>query len=140
MKYYMKVTCAFKRARKLPRKTETYESANCVPCNTRKCTHNGFVSDLLKWVLKCRFYRSQWHIPTMTKVSARAYVYRGWYSKRIQQNPDNSNSDNSSSIKNSLKFSPITRIRVLLTTLGCHPICSSCGKGSENTKINTGHY
>ena len=84
MKYYMKVTCAFKRARKLPRKTETYESAKCVPCNTRKCTHNGFVSDLLKWVLKCRFYRSQRHIPTMTKVSARAYVYRGWYSKRIQ--------------------------------------------------------
>ena len=56
MKYYMKVTCAFKRARKLPRKTETYESAKCVPCNTRKCTHNGFVSDLLKWALKCRFY------------------------------------------------------------------------------------
>ena len=43
-------------ARKLPRKTVTYESAKCVPCNTRKCTHNGFVSDLLKWVLKCRFY------------------------------------------------------------------------------------
>ena len=32
----------------LPRKTVTYESAKCVPCNTRKCTHNGFVSDLLK--------------------------------------------------------------------------------------------
>ena len=48
MKYYIKVTCAFKRARKLPRKTETYESARCVPCNTRKCTHNGFASDLLK--------------------------------------------------------------------------------------------
>ena len=56
MKYYIKVTCAFKRACKLPRKTETYESAKCVPCNTRKCTHNRFVSDLLKWVLKCRFY------------------------------------------------------------------------------------
>ena len=52
MKYYIKVTCAFKWARKLPRKTETYESAKCVPCNTRKCTHNGFASDLLK----CRFY------------------------------------------------------------------------------------
>ena len=52
MKYYIKVTCAFKWARKLPRKTETYASAKCVPCNTRKCTHNGFVSDLLK----CRFY------------------------------------------------------------------------------------
>ena len=26
MKYYIKVTCAFKWARKLPRKTETYES------------------------------------------------------------------------------------------------------------------
>ena len=48
MKYYIKVTCAFKWARKLPRKTETYESAKCVPCNTRKCTHNRFVSDLLK--------------------------------------------------------------------------------------------
>ena len=56
MKYYIKVTCAFKWARKLPRKTVTYESAKCVPCNTRKCTHNGFVSDLLKWALKCRFY------------------------------------------------------------------------------------
>ena len=56
MKYHIKVTCAFKWARKLPRKTETYESAKCVPCNTRKCTHNGFVSDLLKWALKCRFY------------------------------------------------------------------------------------
>ena len=55
----MKVTCAFKRARKLPRKTETYESAKCVPCNTRKCTHNGFVSDLLKWSLKCRFYATR---------------------------------------------------------------------------------
>ena len=28
MKYYIKVTCAFKWARKLSRKTETYESAN----------------------------------------------------------------------------------------------------------------
>ena len=56
MKYYIKVTCAFKWVRKLPRKTETYESAKCVPCNTRKCTHNGFVSDLLKWTLKRRFY------------------------------------------------------------------------------------
>ena len=54
MKYYIKVTCAFKWARKLPRKTETYESAKCVPCNTRKCTRNGFLSDLLKWALKCR--------------------------------------------------------------------------------------
>ena len=52
----MKVTCALKWARKLPRKTETYESAKCVPCNTCKCTHNGFVSDLLKWALKCGFY------------------------------------------------------------------------------------
>ena len=43
MKYYIKVTCAFKWARKLPLKTETYESAKCVPCNTRKCTHKGFV-------------------------------------------------------------------------------------------------
>ena len=56
IKYYIKVTCPLKWARKLPRKTETYESATCVPCNTRKCTHNGFVSDLLKWALKCRFY------------------------------------------------------------------------------------
>ena len=48
LKYYNKVTCALKWARKLPRKTETYESAKCVPCNTRKCTHNAFVSDLLK--------------------------------------------------------------------------------------------
>ena len=56
IKYYIKVTCALKWARKLPRKTETYESAKCVPCNTRKYTHNGFVSDLLKWALKCRFY------------------------------------------------------------------------------------
>ena len=56
IKYYIKVTCALKWARKLPRKTETYESAKCVPCNTRKCTHNGFISDLLKWALKCRFY------------------------------------------------------------------------------------
>ena len=56
MKYYIKVTCAFKWARKLPRKTETYESAKCVPRSTRKCTHNGFLSDLLKWALKCRFY------------------------------------------------------------------------------------
>ena len=55
MKYYIKVTCAFKWARKLPRKTVTYESAKCVPCNTRKYTHNGFVSELLKWALKCRF-------------------------------------------------------------------------------------
>ena len=56
LKYYNKVTCALKWARKLPRKTETYESAKCVPCNTRKCTHNGFVSDILKWALKCKFY------------------------------------------------------------------------------------
>ena len=55
MKYYIKVTCALKWARKLPRKTETYESAKCVPRNTRKYTRNGFVSDLLKWALKCRF-------------------------------------------------------------------------------------
>ena len=52
MKYYTKVTYAFKWARELQRKTETYESAKCVPCNTL----NGFVSDLLKWALKCRFY------------------------------------------------------------------------------------
>ena len=56
IKYYIKVTCVLKGARKLTRKTETYESAKCVPCNTRKCTHNGFVSDLLKGALKCRFY------------------------------------------------------------------------------------
>ena len=56
IKYYIKVTCAFKWARKLPRKTVTYESAKCVPCNTRKCTHDGLVSDLLKWALKCWFY------------------------------------------------------------------------------------
>ena len=52
IKHYIKVTCALKWARKLPRK----ESAKCVPCSTRKCTHNGFVSDLLKWTLKCKFY------------------------------------------------------------------------------------
>ena len=63
MKYYIKVTCAFKWARKLPRKTVTYESAKCVSCNTRKCTHNGFVSDLLKWALKCRFYATgPWNV------------------------------------------------------------------------------
>ena len=56
MKYYIKVTCAFKWARKLPRKRVTYESAKCVSCKTRKCIHNGFVSDSLKWALKCRFY------------------------------------------------------------------------------------
>ena len=56
IKYYIKVTCAFKWARKLPRKRVTYESAKCVSCNTRKCIHNGFVSDSLKWALKCRFY------------------------------------------------------------------------------------
>ena len=55
MKYYIKVTCAFKRARKLPRKIETFESAKCVPCNTRKCTHNGFVSDLLSGHLSVGF-------------------------------------------------------------------------------------
>ena len=47
IKYNIKVTCAFKWARKLTRKTVFYESAKCVPCNIRKCTHNGFVSDLL---------------------------------------------------------------------------------------------
>ena len=41
IKYYFKVTCAFKWARKLPRKTVTWGSAKCVSCNTRKCTHNG---------------------------------------------------------------------------------------------------
>ena len=56
IKYYIKVTCAFKWARKLPRKTVTYESAKYVPCSTGKCTHDGFVSDLLKWAVKCRFY------------------------------------------------------------------------------------
>ena len=55
IKYYVKVTCAFKWARKLPRKRVTYESAKCVSCNTRKCTHNGFVSDLLKWALQFRY-------------------------------------------------------------------------------------
>ena len=59
IKYYIKVTCAFKWARKLPRKKVTYERAKCVSCNTRKCTHNGFVSDLLKWALKCRFYATE---------------------------------------------------------------------------------
>ena len=44
MKYYIKVTCASKWVRTLPSKTVTYESAKCVPCNTRKSTHN---SDLL---------------------------------------------------------------------------------------------
>ena len=34
--------------RKFPRKTGTYESVECVPCNTRNCNNNGFVSDLLK--------------------------------------------------------------------------------------------
>ena len=43
-------------SRKLSRKRVTYESATCVSCNTRKCTHNGFLSDLLKWALKCTFY------------------------------------------------------------------------------------
>ena len=56
LKYYNKVTRVLKWACKLARKTETYESARYVPCNTRKCTHNGFVSDLLKWALKRRFY------------------------------------------------------------------------------------
>ena len=56
IKYYIKVTCAFKWARKWPRKTVSYESAKCVPYNTSECNHNGFVSDLLKWALKCRFY------------------------------------------------------------------------------------
>ena len=55
IKYYIKVTCAFKWAGKLPRKTETYEMAKCVPCNTRKSTHNRFVNDLLKWVLSVGF-------------------------------------------------------------------------------------
>lgn len=31
MKHYVKVTCAFQWARKLPCKTETYESVKCVP-------------------------------------------------------------------------------------------------------------
>ena len=64
MKHYVKVTCAFKWARKLPRKTETYESAKCVPCNTRKCTHNRFVSDLLK----CRFYATGPPVPDVTRL------------------------------------------------------------------------
>ena len=68
MKHYVKVTCAFKWARKLPRKTETYESAKCVPCNTRKCTHNEFVSDLLKWKLKCRFYATGPPVPDVTRL------------------------------------------------------------------------
>ena len=72
IKYYIKVTCAFKWARKLPRKTETYESAKCVPCNTRKCTHNGFVSDLLKWALKCRFYPTG---PWLLKYGAKPIRY-----------------------------------------------------------------
>ena len=46
IKYYIKVTCAFKWARKWPRKTVSYESAKCVPYNTNECNHNGFVSDL----------------------------------------------------------------------------------------------
>ena len=72
MKYYIKVTCAFNWARKLPRKTETYESAKCVPCNTRNCTHNGFVSDLLKWALKCRFYPTG---PWLLKYGAKPIRY-----------------------------------------------------------------
>ena len=55
-KYYNKVSCALKWTRKLPRKTETYESAKCVPRNSRTCTHNGFESYLPKWALKCTFY------------------------------------------------------------------------------------
>ena len=55
MKHYIKVKCAFKWARKLQRKTETYESAKCVPCNTRKCTRNRFVSVLLSGHLSVGF-------------------------------------------------------------------------------------
>ena len=43
-KYYNKVTCALKCA--LPRKTGTYGSSiKCIPWNTRKCTHDGLVSE-----------------------------------------------------------------------------------------------
>ena len=56
MKHYIKVTCAFKWARKLQRKTETYESAKCVPCNTRKCTHNRFVSGILVRHVQEKFF------------------------------------------------------------------------------------
>ena len=75
IKYYIKVTCALKWARKLPRKTETYESAKCVPCNTRKYTHNGFVSDLLKWALKCRFYATGPRWPQDFFSESRALLY-----------------------------------------------------------------
>ena len=57
---YIKVTCALKWASKLPRKTETYESAKCVSCTTVSVpitTRNGFVSDLpSEWALKWMFY------------------------------------------------------------------------------------
>ena len=76
MKYYIKVTCAFKWARKLPRKTETYESAKCVPCNTRKCTHNGFVSDLLKWALKCRVCATEARIFGLTEETRLKFLIR----------------------------------------------------------------
>ena len=50
--YYNEVTYAFKWALKLPRKTETYESPKSVPCNTRKCTLNGYgtyIHRIHKW-------------------------------------------------------------------------------------------
>ena len=88
IKYYIKVTCAFKWARKLPRKTVTYESAKCVSCNTRKCTHNRFVSDLLRRALKCRFYATgPWPL-NWSKAGADLvllqtfllFMYKSWYS------------------------------------------------------------
>ena len=56
-------------------KTVTYDSAKCVPCNTRKCTHNGFVSDLLKWALKCRFYATGPRIVALTPKHEHIYIY-----------------------------------------------------------------
>ena len=54
----IKVTCALKWACKLSPKTLTYANVisafHATPIRVR--THNGFVSDLLKWALKCRFY------------------------------------------------------------------------------------
>ena len=69
---------------KIPRKTETYESAKCVPCNTRKCTHNGFVSDLLKWALKCRFYATDpgIYLPRKIKVEPDLSLLRDKFSVR----------------------------------------------------------
>ena len=66
---YIKVTGALKWACKLPCKTETYKSAKCVPCTASKSTHNAFVSDLLKWALKCMFYATGPWIPIVSEIS-----------------------------------------------------------------------